>query len=94
MRREDGESGVGGVATVGRKDSVGRDPVGEKVMGIVIAVKVARRVLCDSTVVCIMLCTTKLSEACLVVFGSVTKITLPKTFPLAHAHTLARVLPE
>lgn len=49
MRREDGESGVGGVATVGGKDSVGRDPVGEKVMGIVIAVKVARRVLCDST---------------------------------------------
>ena len=94
MRREDGESGVGGVATVGGKDSVGRDPVGEKVMGIVIAVKVARRVLCDSTVVCIMLCTTKFSETCLVVLSSVIFVTLPKVFPLAHAHILARVLPE
>ena len=47
MRREDGESGVGGVATVGGKDSAGRDRVDEKVMGIVVAFDVVRRVLCD-----------------------------------------------
>ena len=39
MRREDGESGVRGVATVGGKDSAGRDGLGEKVTGIVVAVK-------------------------------------------------------